>query len=114
MPSASVLEIAAAASSLARDIYAVAEAAHTDSPSFSQLAERATVNLTFALREAAGSPRDERWRSAYDSLNAFVAGYLRCSDSARNLPQFVRLSRFLAENADLAPHQSRPPRSDRS
>jgi len=87
--------------SVVRDVYDVLSAAAPASPDLTPLAARAIETLDTALREAAGSPTDGRWRAAYYALAAFLECYARESRMTSNPESFERLGNFLAENADL-------------
>jgi hypothetical protein len=98
-----LLEEAAVASAFASDVNAVLDAAGTFAPTLAMLAEFATLAHYVALREAAGRPHDERWRAAYEALDEFLACCPRRAHGGEASRPFLRLSNFLAENADLAP-----------
>ncbi len=100
------LELAAAAFSIGRDIASSVAAAGFVPPAVEALADRATVKLHIALREAAGRPQDERWHAAYDALQDFITFYVRYARSAQSVASFVRLTEFLAENRELSLTQS--------
>jgi hypothetical protein len=103
------LEPSAASSPLMRDLSDVLRAAGCVPPAVSVLADRAKLAVEIALREAAGRPDDERWYAAYDALKDFTIFFRRCVRRPDEVPSFVRLSKFLAENADLARTPGRPP-----
>ncbi len=98
---ASAFEVSSISYSVVQDVYDVLGAAEPASPELPPLAARAVVSLNLALREAAGSPADERWRVAYDALAAFLDCYARQSRLTSDSDSFDRLSNFLVENADL-------------
>jgi hypothetical protein len=106
------LELSGAARSFARDMSDMLGAADFVSPAVAVLAERATLALEIALREAAARPLDERWHVAYDALKDFMIFYLRCAPRPDDVPSFVRLSKFLAENSDLSGTSVPLPRRD--
>ena len=107
-------ESAAAGAALRRDIEALLRATSGNVPGLTTLAGTASKNLERALRYASGRPADDRWQLAYQALATYLRCFRACSGRSHDLRPFVRLTLFLAENADLAQPAGRYQRPGRT